>query len=63
VERLHFKLLLLSLIFLNGCATSSTIKELLTGEQFDEPVIEQSKFLRKDESELPRPKGRGFLIH
>ena len=42
---------------LSGCATSSLIKEKITGERFDAPVIEQSKFLKKDENRLAPPEG------
>ncbi len=42
---------------LTGCATSSAIKEKLTGEQFDEPVVEQSLYLKKESSKLPAPVG------
>ena len=45
------------LAVLSGCATHSAIKEKLTGEQFDAPVIEQSKFLKKDANKLPPPEG------
>jgi curli production assembly/transport component CsgG len=57
VERLHFKVILITFIFLNGCATSSAIKEIITGEQFDDPIVEQSKFLRKDENKIDPPAG------
>lgn len=40
---------------LTGCATSSAIKEKITGEQFDAPVVEQSKFFQKDENKLAPP--------
>ncbi|CAB4241812.1 curli production assembly/transport protein CsgG [uncultured Caudovirales phage] len=42
---------------LQGCATGSAIKEKLTGEQFDEPVVETSKFLKKDKNKLLPPMG------
>ena len=42
---------------LAGCATSSAIKEKLTGNQFDEPTIETSKFLKKDENKILPPAG------
>ena len=46
------KLTLLSLaaiIALSGCATGSSLREKITGNQFDEPVVEQPKFLKKKE--------------
>jgi len=42
---------------LSGCATHSAIKEKLTGEQFDAPVVESSKFLKKDANKLLPPEG------
>lgn len=42
---------------LAGCATSSSIKEKITGEQFDEPTVDQSKFLKKEKNQLPPPAG------
>jgi curli production assembly/transport component CsgG len=42
---------------LTGCATGSAIKEKLTSEQFDAPVIETSKFLKKDANKLQPPEG------
>ena len=42
---------------LSGCATSSGIRALLTGEQFDAPVVETSKFLKKDANKLKPPGG------
>lgn len=42
---------------LAGCATGSAIKEKITGEQFDDPTVEQSKFLKKEKNLLPPPAG------
>jgi curli production assembly/transport component CsgG len=42
---------------LSGCATGSAIKEKLTGNQFDEPTVETSKFLKKDSNKLQPPEG------
>ena len=33
---------LLTVVMLSGCATSSIVREKLTGNQFDEPVVEQN---------------------
>jgi curli production assembly/transport component CsgG len=49
------KIIILSMILLQGCATSSAINKLITGEQFDDPVIEKSLFLYKDENKLDPP--------
>jgi curli production assembly/transport component CsgG len=42
---------------LTGCATSSVIREKVTGNQFDEPVVEQSVFLQKGKNKLAPPAG------
>lgn len=42
-------------ILLSGCATSSSIREKITGEQFDEPKVEGSTFLEKPKSRLLPP--------
>ena len=42
---------------LTGCATGSAIREKITGNQFDEPVVEQNKFLKKTENKLAPPAG------
>ena len=38
---------------LTGCATSSAIKEKITGEQFDTPKVEESKYLKKNAVKPP----------
>lgn len=43
------------ILVLSGCATSSAIREKVTGNQFDEPTVEQSKYLNKDKNKLPPP--------
>lgn len=48
---------LLLVLALGGCATSSVIKEKITGEQFDEPVVETGKYLKKRESDIKPPAG------
>lgn len=40
---------------LSGCASSSALREKITGQQFDDPTIEQSKFLKKDKNKLAPP--------
>ena len=40
---------------LAGCATGSALREKITGNQFDEPVVEQSVFLKKDTNKLQPP--------
>jgi len=42
---------------LTGCATSSSIREKMTGNQFDEPKVEQSIFLKKEQNKLLPPSG------
>jgi curli production assembly/transport component CsgG len=53
MKRTIISLAIISL--LSGCATHSVIKEKLTGNQFDEPTIEQSKFLAKEKNKLAPP--------
>ena len=40
---------------LSGCASSSALREKITGEQFDDPTVEQSKFLKKEKNRLAPP--------
>lgn len=40
---------------LSGCASSSALREKIVGEQFDDPTVEQSKFLKKEKNKLPPP--------
>jgi len=49
--------LILVVAILQGCATGSAIKEKLTGNQFDDPTVETSKFLKKKENSLLPPAG------
>jgi curli production assembly/transport component CsgG len=42
---------------LAGCATGSAIHDKITGNQFDEPVVENSKFLKKSENDIRPPQG------
>lgn len=42
---------------LTGCATSSALREKMTGEQFDAPVVEQNAFLKKPENKVLPPAG------
>jgi curli production assembly/transport component CsgG len=44
-------------LLLSGCATGSIIKEKLTGNQFDEPTVEVSKFMEKEDNKLAPPAG------
>lgn len=48
---------LLLAVMLAGCATSSSIREKVTGEQFDPPKVEQDKFFVKPENQLLPPEG------
>lgn len=49
------QLLLLSVLLLQGCATGSAVHKLVTGEQFDDPVVEKTTYLNKEESKLLPP--------
>ena len=44
-------------VILGGCATGSALREKMTGEQFDAPKVEESKFLKKKENSLNPPQG------
>jgi curli production assembly/transport component CsgG len=57
------KLLLTSLAaitLLSGCATSSAIREKITGNQFDAPVVEESKLLKTEQ--LAPPQGGPIAV-
>lgn len=47
---------------LSGCATGSAVREKLTGNQFDAPVVENSKYLKTDENKLAAPVGGPITI-
>lgn len=42
---------------LSGCAASSALHEKFTGEQFEAPKVEESKFLKKDANKVSPPEG------
>jgi len=48
---------LLVITLLTGCATSSTIREKVTGEQFDKPVIVHETYFNKLENRVLPPAG------
>jgi curli production assembly/transport component CsgG len=57
------KLLLTSLAaitLLSGCATSSIIREKITGNQFDAPVVEESRLLKSEQ--LAPPQGGPIAV-
>lgn len=54
--------LLTLIIALSGCATSSAIREKLTGEQYDEPVVEQDKYIKKQSEKLAPPQGGPIVV-
>ena len=45
----------IAVAILSGCATGSAVKSKITGNQFDDPVVESSKFLKKDKNQLRPP--------
>ena len=47
---------------LSGCASSSAIREKVTGNQFDEPKVESSKFLKSDANKLRPPQGGPLTV-
>lgn len=59
------KMTLLSLAVitvLTGCATGSSIRQKVTGNQFDEPQIEQSILLKKDQYKVAPPEGGPIAV-
>jgi curli production assembly/transport component CsgG len=51
---------LAAVALLGGCASSSVIREKLTGEQFDAPVVEESPLLKKEQ--IPPPQGGPIAV-
>jgi curli production assembly/transport component CsgG len=47
---------------LTGCATSSAIREKLTGNQFDEPKVEQNVYLKKQSETIKPPAGGPITV-
>ena len=47
---------------LSGCATSSAIREKLTGNQFDEPTVEQNTYLKKQNETINPPVGGPITV-
>ena len=47
---------------MSGCATSSAIKEKVTGEQFDEPTVEQNNYLQKQSEHIGAPAGGPITV-
>ena len=50
-------LIILTLLALQGCAATSEIEKLLTGEQFDDPIVDNSPYMKKEENYLAPPQG------
>ena len=42
---------------MQGCATSSMIDKFITGEQFDDPIVDDTPFMKKEENYLAPPQG------
>jgi len=53
---------LLAIALLSGCATGSAIREKLTGNQFDEPVIENSVYLNHPKNQIAPPNGGPIAV-
>ena len=47
---------------LGGCATSSSMREKITGNQFDEPVVETSTYLNHPKNQLLPPSGGPIAV-
>ena len=53
---------LATIALLAGCATSSSMREKITGNQFDEPVAESSVYLSHPKNKLAPPEiGRAHV--
>ena len=53
----HTLLSLAVVAVLSGCASSSALREKITGNQFDAPRVEASKFLKQEQNKLRPPQG------
>jgi curli production assembly/transport component CsgG len=53
---------LLLVALLSGCATSSAVREKIVNEQFDEPIVEQSKYLTHPRNQLAAPAGGPIAV-
>lgn len=60
MSRILLSLAVVSL--LSGCATGSALREQLTGSQFDEPVVEQNPYLKKQSEEIKPPQGGPITV-
>ena len=47
---------------LSGCATNSMVREKLTGNQFDEPTVEQNSYLKKHSETIKPPHGGPITV-
>ena len=52
---MRFILLGIIVIALNGCTLGSAIREGLTGEQFDDPIVAEANFLNRKENKIRPP--------
>ena len=50
------------ILILQGCATSSALNKLITGEQFDDPIVDDVKYLKKEENFVAPPVGGPIAI-
>ena len=50
------------IVLLTGCATSSAVREKITGEQFDEPKVEQDVYLKKQSELISAPMGGPITV-
>lgn len=55
MKKTTLSLAILAVIVLSGCATGSAVREKVTGNQFDAPVIEQNTFLKEQSGKLLPP--------
>lgn len=50
-------LIIFFIMVLQGCAATSELEKLITGDQFDDPVVDTSPLLKKEENHLEPPQG------
>lgn len=60
MKKVILSLLLISA--LSGCASSSAIREKLTGNQFDEPEVDQQVYIKKESEKLAPPQGGPIVV-
>ena len=50
------------IVLLGGCAGMSATREKLTGKQFDDPVVEQNAYLKRESTDIAPPSGGPITV-